>query len=94
VNDVTYYHVALAEHDVLLAESLPAESYLDLGDRANFANGGGSIVLHPDLSARIWEAMGCAPLIVTGPELNAARRRVSAAAAALERQAAPAYAVA
>ncbi len=94
MDDVTYYHVALAEHDVLLAERLPAESYLDLGDRANFTNGGGPVVLHPDLSARIWEAMGCAPLIVTGPELNAARRRVSAAAAALERQAAAAYAVA
>jgi hypothetical protein len=91
---VTYYHVELAEHDVLLAERLPAESYLDLGDRANFASGGGPIVLHPNLSARIWEAMGCAPLIVTGPELNAARRRVSGAAAALERQAAPAYAAA
>ena len=94
MDDVTYYHVELAEHDVLLAERLPAESYLDLGDRANFTNGGRSIVLHPDLSARIWEAAACAPLIVTGPELNAARRRASAAAAALERQEAAACAVA
>jgi collagen type I alpha len=94
MDDVTYYHVELADHDVLLAERLPAESYLDLGDRANFTNGGGPISLHPDLSVRIWEAMGCAPLIVAGPELNAARRRVSGAAATLERQDARAYAVA
>ena len=39
VDAVTYYHVELAQHDVLLAEGLPAESYLDADDRANFANG-------------------------------------------------------
>ena len=35
---VTYWHVELATHDVLLAEGLPAESYLDTGNRAVFAN--------------------------------------------------------
>ena len=40
-DEVTYHHVELPRHDVLLAEGLPAESYLDLGDRSNFANGGG-----------------------------------------------------
>ena len=64
---ITYYHIELPQHDVLLAEGLPAESYLDTGDRSNFANGGQPIALHPDFSARMWEAMGCAPLIVTGP---------------------------
>ena len=37
---VTYFHVELAMHDGLLAEGLPAESYLDTGNRAAFANGG------------------------------------------------------
>ena len=37
---VFYYHVELAEHGVLLAEGLPAESYLDTGNRGAFANGG------------------------------------------------------
>lgn len=36
----TYFHVELAAHAVLLAEGLPAESYLDTGNRAAFANGG------------------------------------------------------
>ncbi len=40
VEDVTYYHVELATHDVILAEGLPCESYLDTGNRAAFANGG------------------------------------------------------
>jgi hypothetical protein len=30
---VIYYHLELPRHDVLLAEGLPAESYLDTGNR-------------------------------------------------------------
>jgi autotransporter passenger strand-loop-strand repeat protein len=33
---VTYFHVELASHDIILAENLPAESYLDTGNRAGF----------------------------------------------------------
>jgi hypothetical protein len=91
VDQVTYYHVELPQHDVLLAEGLPAESYLNTGDRSKFANGGGATALHPDFSARAWdialtwEALGCAPLIVTGPELVAVRQRVNTRAATLDR---------
>ena len=80
VDQATYYHIELPRHDVLLAQGLPAESYLDTGDRANFANGGGPVRLFPDFSARVWEAHGCAPPVVTGPALEAARRRVNARA--------------
>jgi hypothetical protein len=73
---VTYYHVELPAHDVLLAEGLPAESYLDTGDHSNFANGGGSVTLHPNFSQLTWEASGCAPLVVTGPALNSIRARL------------------
>ena len=58
---VTYYHVELPEHAVILAEDLPVESYLDTGDRANFRNGDGPVRLHPDFSAKVWEMEGCAP---------------------------------
>ncbi len=74
---VTYYHVELPRHDVLLAEGLPAESYLDTGDRANFANGGAVMRLHPDFASRVWEAEGCAPLVVSGPVVAGVRRRLS-----------------
>jgi hypothetical protein len=76
---VQYFHLELERHEVILAEGLPVESYLDTGDRCNFENGGGPIALHPEFSAHrwdtahIWEALGCAPLIVTGPELAAVR---------------------
>ncbi|HET6239482.1 MAG TPA: Hint domain-containing protein [Acetobacteraceae bacterium] len=45
---VAFYHVELDAHDILLAENLPAESYLDTGNRKHFENAGMSIVLHPD----------------------------------------------
>ncbi len=73
VDRVTYHHIELAEHDVVLAEGLPAESFLDMRDRSNYANRPGPVGLYPDFTARMWEAFGCAPLIVTGPELTAAR---------------------
>jgi hypothetical protein len=37
VDEVTYYHVELATHDVILAEGLPCESYLDTGNRQAIA---------------------------------------------------------
>jgi collagen type I/II/III/V/XI/XXIV/XXVII alpha len=77
---VAYHHVELERHDVVLAEGLPAETYLDTGDRAKFE--GGRVMptrLFPDFSARIWEIEGCAPLVLTGPRLEKAKRTVHAA---------------
>jgi hypothetical protein len=36
IDEVTYYHVELETHDVVVAEGLPCESYLDTGNRAAF----------------------------------------------------------
>ena len=74
---VTYYHVELDEHAVLVANGLPAESYLDTGDRANFDNGGRVRALHPEFVAQRWETEGRAPLIITGPLLAAVRERLN-----------------
>ena len=79
VPQVTYYHVELPEHAVILAEDLPVESYLDTGDRANFSNGGGPVRLHADFSARMWEMAGCAPLLVTGVTVERVKRRLTKA---------------
>jgi hypothetical protein len=75
-DDVTYYHVEFDRHDVLLAEGLTVESYLDTGDRAKFENGGVPLLLYPEFTVRMWEAKGCAPLIVTGSILSAVRARL------------------
>jgi hypothetical protein len=81
--DVTYFHIELPHHAVLFAEGLPAESYLDTGNRAAFANGGGSAQLQPEFSRQVWHADGCAELVVTGPKLVSARQRLLAHAGAL-----------
>jgi collagen type I alpha len=65
---------------VLLAEGLPAESYLDTGDRDTFDNGGLPLRLHPAFAIRTWEAAGCAPLVVTGPEVERVRAVIAARA--------------
>ncbi len=71
--EVTYFHVELASHDVLLAEGLPCESYLDTGNRSAFANGCAALELHPDFARRIWRERACAKLVLNGPPLVAAR---------------------
>ena len=79
---VTYYHIELPEHDVVLAEGLPVESYLEAGDRGNFSNGGGAVRLFPEFGAArrfpggvgwVWETAGCAPLVLSGPAIEHAR---------------------
>ena len=80
---VTYWHVELPAHDVILAEGLPAESYLDTGNRAAFANGGAVAMLHADFALRVWEAEACAPLVTRGLVLVAAQARLLARAQTL-----------
>lgn len=62
---ITYYHVELDRHDVLLSENLPTESYLDTGNRAMFANADLPVTLHPDMTndpaRRVAES--CAPFV-------------------------------
>jgi hypothetical protein len=70
VASVDYYHIKLDQHELVLAEGLAVESFLGrdipwdrfAADRAP-RNG----------VPALWEALGYAPLIVTGPKLTAAR---------------------
>jgi autotransporter passenger strand-loop-strand repeat protein len=81
---VDYFHIELAEHDVLLAEGLACESFLDAGNKDQFSNGGGVARLHPDFAVRIWEAEGRAPLIVHGAKVDAARQLLTRRAKVLQ----------
>src|SRR6202044_545640 len=65
--DVTYYHIELETHDILLAEGLPAESYLDTGNRGMFENADAPLLLHPEFDdgndQMRREAGLCAPFV-------------------------------
>jgi hypothetical protein len=69
---VEYWHVELDAHDIILAEGLPAESYLDCGNRTGFANGGAYVEAHPDFLPKHW-AETCLPLMKEGPEVAATK---------------------
>ncbi|NGM37002.1 Hint domain-containing protein [Methylobacterium sp. DB0501] len=77
---ITYWHVELDAHDILLAEGLPAESYYDMGGRAWFSGADGAL-LDPDLVPP--GAQGrCRPVAVDGPVVEAERARLSGVFAA------------
>jgi len=84
---VEYFHVELDTHAILLAEGLPAESYLNTGNRCFFANSGEPLVLHPDLTdetdypAR--EAGSCAPFVSDEASVLPVWQRLAERAAAL-----------
>ena len=67
---IDFYHVELEDHDLLLAEGAPAESYRDDGNRQLFAN-----------TNPAWDAgrqiPPCAPVLTSGPEVEAVWQRLS-----------------
>jgi hypothetical protein len=83
VADITYLHVELDHHDIILAEGLPAESYLDTGNRGNFANAPGVARLHADRmvcdeqALAVWAMKACAELVQDGERLAPVRRRLA-----------------
>jgi hypothetical protein len=83
---VDYYHVELDSHAILLAEGLPAESYLDTGNRGFFANSGAPLVLHPDLTDEAdhptREAGSCAPFVWDEASVRPVWQRLADRAAA------------
>jgi len=74
---ITYHHLEVAGHDVLLAEGLPAESYLETGGRDNFE--GPAMRLHASFEAPP-QAEFCAPLVRAGAALEELRTHLVARA--------------
>jgi hypothetical protein len=80
VDRVSYWHVELDQHDAILAAGLPAESFLDTGNRGAFSNGGRIVAAHPAFGRWTWEGTGCAPLVIAGGSLATIREAISARA--------------
>jgi Hint domain len=85
---IEYVHVELDAHGILLAEGLPAESYLDTGNRGFFSNAAGPLVLHPDLSAPPpRDAGSCVPFVDDAARVAPVWHRLAERAAVLGHQA-------
>jgi hypothetical protein len=72
--EVVYWHVELDSHDLIFANGLPVESYLDVGNRSFFAGVAGLPGTAASASAT------CRPLTFTGEILQAVRARLRACA--------------
>jgi hypothetical protein len=71
---LTYYHLELDRHDILLAEALPCESYFDNGNRG---------ALYQESGRRSPATRPFAPMLTGGQHLAIVRRRLHARALAL-----------
>ncbi len=72
---VTYHHVELDRHAILLAEGAPAESYLDTGNRGFFANADAPMALHP-MPAPTRSELSCLTLIEDDAAIEPIWRRI------------------
>jgi hypothetical protein len=65
----------------VLAENVPAETYLDTGNRAFFSNAGLALILHPEFvvnaGLRCWETDACAPLAVGADQVQPIWQRLA-----------------
>jgi Hint domain len=84
---VEYFHVELDAHAILLADGLPAESYLNTGNRHFFTNSHEPVLLHPDLAGEsdfpTRGASSCAPFVWDEPSVQPVWQRLAERAATL-----------
>jgi hypothetical protein len=74
---VTYFHLELETHSVILAENMPVETYLDTGNRGNFAHQEGTAWRSPVFGRGTqWNEAAYAPLCIAGPKLRAIRQKL------------------
>jgi hypothetical protein len=74
VDEVSYWHVELDSHDILLANNLPAESYMEMGNRGFFEEAGEDADASDE--RRVTHADFCRPVITGGDTLAFVRQRL------------------
>jgi Ca2+-binding RTX toxin-like protein len=72
---VDYFHLELATHDIIIAEGVEAESYLDDNNRGMFQNAAEYTALYEDLPAR--SSGYCAERVEQGARVAAVWRRLA-----------------
>ncbi len=82
VDRVSYWHVELDSHDILIANNLPAESYMDMDNRAFFEEAGAELDTFVRGNGKTYEDF-CRPVVTEGRVLEFARERLLARAEAI-----------
>ena len=76
MQSVTYWHIELDEHDVLIADGLPAESFFDMGSRGWFDDDLDDVLANPDL-VPTGQHSRCRAVAIDGPLVEAERKRLA-----------------
>ena len=76
VQSVAYHHIELDRHDVILAEGMPVESFMENGNR-NDMEGGLVLTLHPTPRGSGPDCAPCARVVRQGVELERVREWMS-----------------
>jgi hypothetical protein len=89
VEAVTYFHIEVSRHDVVLVEGLPVETYLDTGGRGAF-EGQSYLARHPSdrdeqeaRVAMVWHNFAFAPLVGSQDQLERIQSMLAAQATML-----------
>lgn len=82
---VEYFHIELDQHDIIVADGAPAESWLDCGNRNQFENSGLVVALHADFAAAATPTP-CAPRVTAGPQIERIRLALPGGAAGEQRR--------
>jgi hypothetical protein len=84
VEEISYWHVELDSHNILLANNQPAESYLAMANRGFFEERRGLLPANEEGRERT-HADFCRPVVLDGPVLAFARQRLQTRAEAIGR---------
>jgi len=77
VEEITYFHIELENHEIIFAENCPAETFMDEQFRAQFQNAAEFFVRYPDGEA---PRLMCQPRLDSGFHLHAILTRLRARA--------------
>jgi hypothetical protein len=75
-DQVRYWHIELETHDVIFAENLPVESFLENDNRQDF-DGQDALRLYPPLRGSCGGQNPCAPVVRQGMRLEAIRQTLA-----------------
>jgi len=76
IDQVEYFHLELAAHDLIWAEGAASETFVDDDSRGMFLNAAEYRALYPEAPRE--PARYCAPRVEDGEELEAVRRKIAA----------------
>jgi hypothetical protein len=74
IDPIRYFHIELAQHDVIYADGAPAETFVDCDSRAMFHNAAEFDALYPGNATTRWRF--CAPRVEGGALLSDVKRAI------------------